>query len=64
MAERARRREDEARLQSQSAQAVPASGLRIERFFTTPGEDPYDTVEWELRSAVIQGEGGEIVFEQ
>jgi ribonucleoside-diphosphate reductase alpha chain len=64
MAERARRREEEARLQSQSAPALPASGLRIERFFTTAGEDPYDTVEWELRSAVIQGEGGEVVFEQ
>ncbi len=64
MAERARRREEEARLPRQGADAVPASGLRIRRFFTTAGEDPYDSVQWELRSAVIQGEGGEVVFEQ
>jgi ribonucleoside-diphosphate reductase alpha chain len=39
-------------------------GLRFERFFTTPGEDPFDTVEWELRNAVISNEKGEKVFEQ
>ena len=39
-------------------------GLRFERFFTSPGEDPFDTVEWELRNAVITNEKGEKVFEQ
>jgi ribonucleoside-diphosphate reductase alpha chain len=40
------------------------SGLTIPRHFTTPGEDPFDSVEWELRSAKITNEQGEVVFEQ
>ncbi len=39
-------------------------GLRIERYFTQAGVDPFDTVEWERRTAVITGERGEVVFEQ
>ncbi len=39
-------------------------GLRIQRFFTQPSVDPFDTVEWERRTAVIAGERGEVVFEQ
>jgi adenosylcobalamin-dependent ribonucleoside-diphosphate reductase len=39
-------------------------GLRIQRYFTQPGVDPFDTVEWEHRTAVIAGERGEVVFEQ
>src|SRR3954465_6841631 len=27
--------------------------LTIERYFTTPGVDPFDTVEWELRTAAV-----------
>ncbi len=42
----------------------PARGLRFERYYTTPGEDPFDAVEWELRDAVISNEKGEKVFEQ
>src|SRR4051812_8073381 len=30
-----------------------ATGLSIERKFTTPGQDPFDTVEWELRTASV-----------
>src|SRR5437867_4194486 len=41
-----------------------AEGLTIERYFTRPGVDPFDEVEWEVRSAVIGSEKGEIVFEQ
>jgi ribonucleoside-diphosphate reductase alpha chain len=40
------------------------AGLRIPRHFTTPGTDPYEQVEWELRSARIANEQGEVVFEQ
>jgi ribonucleoside-diphosphate reductase alpha chain len=40
------------------------SGLRFERFLTTVGVSPYDTVEWELRDALITNERGEKVFEQ
>ncbi|HTQ81515.1 MAG TPA: vitamin B12-dependent ribonucleotide reductase, partial [Thermoanaerobaculia bacterium] len=43
---------------------VAERGIRFERRFTTPGVDPFDTVEWELRDAVITNERGETVFEQ
>jgi ribonucleoside-diphosphate reductase alpha chain len=37
--------------------------LAINRFFTTPGVHPFETVEWELRAARI-GHGDRIAFEQ
>jgi len=57
---------------STSAAAVPvppattasAPGLEFPRVFTREGVDPFDEVEWELRSAVIGNEKGEKVFEQ
>ena len=39
-------------------------GLEFERYFTKDGVDPFDEVDWELRSAVIANERGELVFEQ
>ena len=39
-------------------------GITVQRFFTKAGVDPYDTCEWELRSALISNEKGEAVFEQ
>ncbi|HEX3581923.1 MAG TPA: vitamin B12-dependent ribonucleotide reductase, partial [Thermoanaerobaculia bacterium] len=39
-------------------------GISVERVFTKPGVDVFDTCEWEMRSAVITNERGEIVFEQ
>ena len=41
-----------------------APGLEFLRFFSREGVDPFDEVEWELRSAVIGNEKGETVFEQ
>lgn len=38
--------------------------LRIPRFFTKKGVDPYDTIDWEKRTATITSEGGEVIFEQ
>ncbi len=38
-------------------------GLTVRRFFTTPGEHPFDTVEWELRDARI-GHADKVSFEQ
>ena len=38
-------------------------GLRFERTFTREGVHPYDEIEWELRDAIIPGDGGN-VFEQ
>ncbi len=40
------------------------SGLRVQRYFTRGGEDPYAAAEWDIRSAVIASEKGEIIFEQ
>ena len=41
-----------------------APGLEFPRYFTLPGKDPFDEVEWEIRSAVIGNEKGKVVFEQ
>ena len=50
--------------ETQQAERPKRRGLTIARRFVPPGTDSYDETEWEIRSAVIQGEGGEIVFEQ
>jgi ribonucleoside-diphosphate reductase alpha chain len=44
--------------------ATAAPGLEFPRYFTRPGVDPFDEVEWELRSAIIGNEKGHVVFEQ
>jgi ribonucleoside-diphosphate reductase alpha chain len=44
-------------------EVVPGEALRIRRYFTSPGIDPFDTVEWELRDARI-GHGEQVSFEQ
>lgn len=38
--------------------------MRIERFFTVGGADPFDEVEWERRDAVISDSKGEEIFVQ
>jgi len=38
--------------------------LPIERYFTKPEIDPYDELEWEVRTASIEGADGRPVFEQ
>src|SRR5215204_2863778 len=49
-----------------SVERTPSStpGLEFPRFFTLPGVDPFDEVEWEIRAAVIGNEKGKVVFEQ
>src|SRR6187549_2336174 len=44
--------------------ASNAPGIEYERFFTREGIDPFDEIEWDVRSAVIGNEKGELVFEQ
>jgi ribonucleoside-diphosphate reductase alpha chain len=39
-------------------------GLTVERFFTRQGVDPFETVTWERRDAVISGADGKVFFEQ
>ncbi|MBV9849949.1 MAG: hypothetical protein JO250_09785, partial [Armatimonadetes bacterium] len=41
-----------------------APGLNIARRYTRPGENVWDTCEWELRTAQIVGSDGSVVFEQ
>ncbi|HSL24340.1 MAG TPA: vitamin B12-dependent ribonucleotide reductase, partial [Vicinamibacterales bacterium] len=55
-------------LPSAAAPAAPlearAPGLDWERRFSREGIDPFDEIEWEIRSATIGNEKGELVFEQ
>ncbi len=44
--------------------AVQHRGINVARRFTVKGRHPFDGVEWELRTAVITNEKGEVVFEQ
>jgi len=39
-------------------------GIDFPRYFTLPDVDPFDAIEWEIRSAVIGNEKGKVVFEQ
>src|SRR5437660_5762220 len=41
-----------------------APGLTFRRFFTVPGVSPYDSVEWEKRTAQITDAQGNVIFEQ
>jgi ribonucleoside-diphosphate reductase alpha chain len=41
-----------------------APGLTFRRFFTVPGVSPYDSVEWEKRTASITDAQGGSIFEQ
>ena len=45
-------------------QKALSPGLEFPRYFTLPGVDPFDEVEWEIRAAVIGNEKGKVVFEQ
>jgi len=44
--------------------AARRRGISVERLFTRVGVDPMSEVDWELRSAIIAGEDGRVVFEQ
>ena len=39
-------------------------GLKIKRFFSTPERHPFEELEWEMRSAKITGDNGQVIFEQ
>lgn len=43
----------------------PRAGMRVESLFCPADvHDPFETVEWELRSAAIKDENGDVLFEQ
>ena len=46
------------------SQTAPERALKWERHFTAPGQDAFDTIDWEMRTAGITGEDGKSVFEQ
>jgi len=46
-----------------AAKAEKRAGLTFRRHFTKAGRHPFDEVTWELRSAVINDERGQPVFE-
>jgi ribonucleoside-diphosphate reductase alpha chain len=52
------------RTKKTESKAPLVPGLEFPRYFTLPGVDPFDEVEWEVRSAVIGNEKGKVVFEQ
>ncbi len=39
-------------------------GITVKRFFTKPGISPFDEIAWEFRTASIQNEKGQTIFEQ
>jgi ribonucleoside-diphosphate reductase alpha chain len=39
-------------------------GVAVKRLFTKPGVHPFDELQWELRTASIQNEKGQVIFEQ
>jgi ribonucleoside-diphosphate reductase alpha chain len=56
--------EEPSRLADESVGAASES-LTVEAAFCPEDvKDPFDTVSWDLRSAVIKGDGGEVFFEQ
>jgi len=52
------------RTQSKPDATSQRKGLAFRRYYTNPGTHPFDTIEWELRTAVINNEKGETIFEQ
>jgi len=38
--------------------------LRIDPYFCPTGQDPFNTVEWDFRTAAIKDENGKVLFEQ
>src|SRR5678815_1410074 len=47
-----------------NGQMKPGKGVEFRRYYTREGISPYDTVEWEYRTAAITSESGEVIFEQ
>ena len=39
-------------------------GLKLERYFTTPGVHPFEGIEWEHRDSGIYDEKGNVIFQQ
>ena len=49
---------------AQSLRLEGKPGLEVPRFFTEEGRPPFDEINWDIRTASIGNEKGELVFEQ
>jgi ribonucleoside-diphosphate reductase alpha chain len=47
-----------------AVESAKRGGIEFPRHFTSKGVSPYDQVEWEIRTASIANEKGEILFQQ
>jgi ribonucleoside-diphosphate reductase alpha chain len=45
-------------------ESASKAGISVKRFFTKPGVPLWEEIEWELRTASIQNEKGQVIFEQ
>jgi len=51
--------------QNMTASKTPTqAGIKVKRLFSKAGVHPFDEIEWEVRTASIQNEKGETIFEQ
>jgi ribonucleoside-diphosphate reductase alpha chain len=46
------------------ADAPPSKALPMEHFFSMPGVHPFEQLQWEVRSACITGDNGQVIFQQ
>ncbi len=51
-------------METQQIPKVPPSEFRYKRRYTSQDVQPYDTVKWEVRDAVITDHRGQVIFEQ
>src|SRR5262250_3760981 len=54
----------EVKSSAEAGLAQAQRGLEFRRYFTREGISPYDTMEWEYRTAAITSESGDVIFEQ
>ena len=47
-----------------SAESTTKHGITVRRLFTKPGTHPFDEIDWEIRTASLQNEKGQTIFEQ
>ena len=47
-----------------SLNSSESKGLKVENYFSTPGEHPFEQLEWEKRSVKITSDNGQAIFEQ
>ena len=51
-------------VEGRAASGRKGKGMTVPRVFSTEGVSPYDQVEWDLRTAAIKDERGQVIFEQ